>query len=158
VSTRSEMRVSDAERQAAADRLRAFHADGRLDLLEYDNRLAAAYSAVTYGDLDTLFADLPASSPSVVAPHAPAPAYVPPKQVLDGMVVADMNLALKILWTIWTGAVLINLTVWLLVSLGAADPAYFWPMWMAVPGVALFGATVGVESLRRTRRQRRELP
>jgi hypothetical protein len=159
VSTRSEMRVSDAERQAAADRLRAFHADGRLDLLEYDNRLAAAYAAVTYGDLDKLFADLPASSPSVVAVNAPAPAYVPPRpQVLDNLIDADMHLALKILWTIWTGVVLINLTVWLLVSIGQTDPAYFWPMWLAVPGVALFGATVGVGALRTNRRQRRQLP
>jgi hypothetical protein len=29
------MRVSDAERQAAADRLRAAMGEGRLDLLEY---------------------------------------------------------------------------------------------------------------------------
>jgi hypothetical protein len=153
------MRVSDAERQAAADRLRAFHSDGRLDLLEFDNRLAAAYAAVTYGDLDKLFADLPATSPSAVATQASPPAYVPPKQVLDNMVVADMHVALKVLWTIWIGVVLINLTVWLLVSLGNGDAEYFWPMWLAVPGVALFGATVGVESLRRTRRQeRRPLP
>ena len=161
VSTRSDMRVSDAERQAAADRLRAFHADGRLDLLEYDNRLAAAYAAVTYGDLDKLFTDLPASTPSVPEHPATPAAYVPPRSpVVDNMVVADMHLALKILWTIWTGAVLINLTVWLLVSLGNGDAEYFWPMWLAVPGVALFGATVGVESIRRNRReqQRRELP
>ena len=57
-----------------------------------------------------------------------------------------------------TGVLSINLTVWVLVGLDG-DPAYFWPMWLAVPGVALFGATVGVESIRRTRRQdRREMP
>ncbi|UOY01923.1 DUF1707 SHOCT-like domain-containing protein [Blastococcus sp. PRF04-17] len=158
MTTRSEMRVSDAERQAAADRLRAYHADGRLDLLEYDSRLAAAYAAVTYGDLDKLFTDLPATTPSAPA-ATPAAATIEPKQVLDTMVVADMHLALKVLWTIWTGAVLINLTVWLLVSLGSGEAGYFWPMWLAVPGVALVGATVGVESIRRNRRQeRRRLP
>ena len=36
---REMMRVSDAERQVAADRLRAAMGEGRLDLLEYDNRL-----------------------------------------------------------------------------------------------------------------------
>jgi hypothetical protein len=53
------IRVSDAERQAAADRLGAAMADGRLDMAEYDRRIALAYGAVTYGDLDQLFTDLP---------------------------------------------------------------------------------------------------
>jgi hypothetical protein len=53
------IRVSDAERQDAADRLGAAMADGRIDLTEYDERLALAYAAVTYGDLEQLFADLP---------------------------------------------------------------------------------------------------
>jgi Domain of unknown function (DUF1707) len=142
------MRVSDAERQAAAERLRVAMADGRLDLLEYDNRIAAAFRAVTYADLDQLFTDLPASNPVAPAPRVDRP------PVLDGGTVADMHLALKILWTIWGGAVVINLTVWLLVSLGSGVQ-YFWPMWMAVPGVALLGATVGVESIRRGRAERR---
>jgi len=54
-----QIRVSDAERQAAADRLGAAMADGRLDMAEYDRRIALAYGAVTYGDLDQLFTDLP---------------------------------------------------------------------------------------------------
>ena len=33
-----QIRVSDAERQAAADRLGAAMADGRLDMAEYDRR------------------------------------------------------------------------------------------------------------------------
>jgi hypothetical protein len=53
------IRVSDAERQAAADQLRVAMTDGRLDLLEFDDRVARAYGAVNYGDLDQLFADLP---------------------------------------------------------------------------------------------------
>jgi hypothetical protein len=148
MTTDRRMRVSDAERQAAAERLRSAMADGRLDLLEYDNRIAAAFSAVTYEDLDGLFTDLPGSNPVALA----RPAARPP--VLDGGTVSDMHLALKILWTIWGGAVVINLTVWLLVSLGSGVQ-YFWPMWLAVPGVALLGATVGVESIRRGRAERR---
>ena len=53
------IRVSDVERQAAAERLGAALADGRLDVTEYDERIALAYGAVTYGDLEQLFADLP---------------------------------------------------------------------------------------------------
>lgn len=53
------VRVSDRERQVAADRLRAAHDEGRLGFAEYDERLAQAYSSITYADLDRLFADLP---------------------------------------------------------------------------------------------------
>jgi hypothetical protein len=131
--------------------------DGRLDLLEYDTRLARAYQAVTYADLDQLFTDLPAhgdvavhaaaASTPAVAPQAKSVAVPRPvPAVRTGF--AGLPLALKILWTIWFGAVLINLTVWLLVSLGNGGPDYFWPMWMAVPGVALTGVTAAVTAAR----------
>ena len=138
------MRVSDAERQAAADRLRAAMSEGRLDLTEYDTRLARAYSAVTYADLDQLFTDLPAhaAAPEVAAAPKPPTVARPVPAVSTGF--AGQPLALKILWTIWAGAVLINLTVWLLVSLGNGEPDYFWPMWLAVPGVALTGVSAAI--------------
>jgi hypothetical protein len=70
------IRVSDAERQAAADRLGAAMADGRLDMAEYDRRIALAYGAVTYDDLDQLFTDLP--RPPTYGPYAyPAMPGVP---------------------------------------------------------------------------------
>jgi hypothetical protein len=142
------MRVSDVERQAAAERLRVAMGEGRLDLLEYDTRIAAAYSAVTYADLDELFVDLPAHGAAPVVAPAPQPAVgaraVP--AVRTGF--AELPTALKVLWTIWAGAVLINLTVWLLVSLGNGDLDYFWPMWLAVPGVVLGGVTAVVEAAR----------
>ena len=143
------MRVSDADRQAAAERLRAAMGEGRLDLTEYDTRLGLAYAAVTYADLDQLFTDLPAHSASTpaVAPQ-PRPVAAPRPVPAVGTGFAGLPLALKILWTIWAGAVLINLTVWLLVSLGNGEPDYFWPMWMAVPGVALTGVTAAITAAR----------
>ena len=145
------MRVSDAERQVAADRLRAAMGEGRLDLVEYDTRLARAYQAVTYADLDQLFTDLPAHGAASVVTPSPKPLAVsrPVPAVRTGF--AGLPMALKILWTIWLGAVLINLTVWLLVSLGNGGPDYFWPMWMAVPGVALAGVTVAITAARSPR-------
>src|ERR1700690_1722886 len=53
------MRVSDAERQAVADRLTEHFADGRLDQAEFDERVARAMSAKTRADLNGLFDDLP---------------------------------------------------------------------------------------------------
>jgi uncharacterized protein DUF1707/uncharacterized protein DUF4234 len=78
---REQLRVSDSERQAAVDRLRAAHDEGRLDLDEYDRRLAGAYGSVTYADLDRLFTDLPGpqafGNAAYGRPFAPA-AYPPP--------------------------------------------------------------------------------
>jgi hypothetical protein len=71
---RARLRVSDAERQAAAFSLGNAFSDGRLDLSEYDTRVARAYGAVTYGDLDQLFFDLP-RPPIAAALPPPYPAY-----------------------------------------------------------------------------------
>ncbi len=149
-----ELRAGDADRQAAADRLRAAHDEGRLDLDEYDRRLADAYSAVTYGDLERLFTDLPArpARGSSVAPTAPRPGG---GTVAPGGTVArrpaGFPLALTILWTVWASVVAINVTVWLLVSLGVSEPVHFWPMWLAVPGVALGIGTVVTLRVRNSR-------
>ena len=53
------LRVSDAERQAVADRLGQHYADGRLDHAEFDDRVGQAMNAKTRADLNGLFADLP---------------------------------------------------------------------------------------------------
>lgn len=54
-----EMRISDSDRQAAANRLQAVANEGRLPVGEYDDRLGKVYQASTYGELSALFADLP---------------------------------------------------------------------------------------------------
>ena len=53
------MRVSDAERQAVADRLAEHFSAGRLDQAEFDERVGRAMSAKTRADLNGLFDDLP---------------------------------------------------------------------------------------------------
>lgn len=55
-----EIRVADSDRELAAERLRAAVADGRLELAELDERLEAAYTAKTAGELDRITVDLPA--------------------------------------------------------------------------------------------------
>jgi DUF1707 SHOCT-like domain/Domain of unknown function (DUF4234) len=73
---RERLRVSDAERQGAASWLGSAFADGRLDILEFETRVDRAYGAVTYGDLDQLFFDLPrlAIAPALASPYPPYPA------------------------------------------------------------------------------------
>jgi len=155
VVERSALRVSDNERQAAVDRLRLAHDEGRLDLEEYDRRLAAAYGSVTYGDLDRLFLDLPAAGTAPVVPRSaarvPAPRKAAAVTVPVGGVLARQPLALKVLWTVYASVVAINLMVWFLVSLTNGDTVYFWPMWLLIPGAALGTVTAAVDSHRRGR-------
>ncbi|GLZ04650.1 hypothetical protein Acsp03_21160 [Actinomadura sp. NBRC 104412] len=67
------VRASDAEREAAVERLRVASVEGRLTFEELAERTEAAYLAVTRGDLDAVTADLPGMG----APGAaPAPAQV----------------------------------------------------------------------------------
>jgi len=58
------VRASDAERDQAAELLRAAFAEGRLTRAELDERLTAAYAAKTHADLRDLTGDLPAAIPA----------------------------------------------------------------------------------------------
>jgi Domain of unknown function (DUF1707) len=147
VTDRPDMRVSDADRRAAGERLRLALSEGRLDFAEYDERLARAYAAVVYRDLDALFTDLPPAA--AMAPQRRTVTPAPPRAV------HLVPTPLQVLWTVWIAVVSINLTVWLLVSLGDGGLEYFWPMWLLVPGAALFGVTVGVLGSRTGRDRRR---
>lgn len=53
------IRVSDADRDRIVERLREHYADGRLTSDELDERVSAALSAKTYGDLRAIMTDLP---------------------------------------------------------------------------------------------------
>ena len=67
----AEMRVSDADRDAAAGVLNAAFAEGRLTAGEHGQRVEAAYAARTWQQLHQLTADLPAPA-SAAEPMAPA--------------------------------------------------------------------------------------
>lgn len=54
-----DLRVSDADRERVAERLRVAAGEGRLTLEELEQRLEAAYRTRTYGELEPLVADLP---------------------------------------------------------------------------------------------------
>jgi hypothetical protein len=62
------MRVSDADREQVAERLREHFAAGRLTSEELDERLATALNAKTVGDLGAVMADLP--EPTQLGPQS----------------------------------------------------------------------------------------
>lgn len=71
------VRASDAERDQAAEILRAGYAEGRLSRAELDERLTAAYAAKTRADLQDLTSDLPGAVPVPVARARPATSALP---------------------------------------------------------------------------------
>ena len=77
------MRAGDGDRNQVVELLRDALDDGRLSLKEYDERVATAYHAVTYADLNELLADLPRTRPegvlAIPTPKAPATVTPPAK-------------------------------------------------------------------------------
>jgi hypothetical protein len=71
----SELRASHTDRDAVVEQLRVAAGDGRLTAEELDERLEAALTARTYGELAALTADLPAAGPPT--------GVAPPQQAAD---------------------------------------------------------------------------
>jgi hypothetical protein len=104
------LRVGDAERGQVIDQLADHHAAGRLTLQEFEDRMAAAWTARTGADLAVLVEDLPPATPPRPAGRPPAPA----RPRLDPHVRTYLAV-IALLWVIW------------LVS-GAGYPWPIWPM------------------------------
>src|SRR5437879_4093442 len=83
-----DQRASDAERELVVSRLRDACAEGRLSADELGERVAAAYAARTYGELDPLTADIPRSRP--LAPVR-RPPVLPGKRVFAERVVSPAS-------------------------------------------------------------------
>jgi hypothetical protein len=75
-SSGSEVRASDAEREAVVARLNQAAGEGRLTMDELSDRLELAYAARTRGDLDPLLRDLPADAGGAVPATASGTAVV----------------------------------------------------------------------------------
>ena len=128
-----DLRVSDAERTEVQDRLRRAHDEGRLDLVEFDERVRTLWAARTRGDLARVTADLP--------PPPPAPARGGVFSTTPG------GMAMKVLTLVWLSVVVVNLTVWGIVSLTLDEPVHPWWLWVAAPAgsvlAVLYAAGIG---------------
>jgi Domain of unknown function (DUF1707) len=67
-----ELRIGDAERDAAVAALSEHFAAGRLSKDEFDERTTTAWTARTLGDVAPLFVDLPAPHPPASVSTTPA--------------------------------------------------------------------------------------
>jgi Domain of unknown function (DUF1707) len=85
------LRVSDADRDAAAEILREATGQGRLTVTELEERLTRTYEAKTYAELDEVTSDLP--GPRVPAPSR-APAGVFPPARIGGAPASSLAIAI----------------------------------------------------------------
>jgi hypothetical protein len=128
------LRAADADRTAVAEILGRHMSAGRLTMDEYDERLARAYAAKTYGELDQITADLPSTD---VAPR-PAAAPAAPAAHAPGGWDADPHS-----WRSWLTTSLIVLVIWAATSLATWEFLYFWPVWVIGPwGAVLLAQTL----------------
>jgi uncharacterized protein DUF1707 len=132
-----ELRVSDADRERVAARLGQAHAEGRLTLAEYDERVRAAHGAVVGSDLVPLTADLPAEAP---APSGGAGAVRPDARSAR----SPMRAAVAV----WAVVSVINLVIWVAVSFGTGGLVAPWWIWVAGPwGLALAIRALAIRAL-----------
>jgi hypothetical protein len=77
MATGPDLRIGDADREAAAASLREHYAQGRLTLEEFNQRIDAVFAATTQSQLNQITRDLPhARVPSVPLPvSTPAPGW-----------------------------------------------------------------------------------
>ena len=119
-----EIRVGDAERSDALDRLGTLFADGYLDVGEFEERTGQAAIARTRGELSVLFDDLPAEP---VSPEKRTPSEVE----LDEKLVVKQKPNTAIYTTIIGG-----LAVFFVLQFGL-DLDYAWVVW-PVAGMLVF--------------------
>src|SRR5664279_2151876 len=72
-TARDRLRASHEDRDRVVEQLRVAGGDGRLDAGELDERVGAALTARTYGELAALVSDLPAAPGSPVGALAAQP-------------------------------------------------------------------------------------
>ena len=89
MQSRERLRASDTDRERAVEFLHDAAAEGRLTADELDDRIAQAFAATTYGELDALVSDLPV--PIRPEPMRPARAGWWPRfaaVLIDGLLVS----------------------------------------------------------------------
>ena len=122
------MRASDADREAVADALRDAHAEGRLTLEEFEERLDATLAAKTIGELAVVTKDLPSPQRSDRGHHRRADAGRSP----HGAAATWGRLGEPASSSVGLGGVSVRT--------GQRD---FWPIWVAGRGARCCSPTLG---------------
>jgi hypothetical protein len=117
------IRIGNPERDLVVERLTAALNEGRLELVEYDDRVRQVYAAKTAGELVPITADLPAPVP----PPPPKP-----KRSLRTVLTLD---ELR-----WAGVSVLLLAIWLISMVASGKTIHPWPVWpIGIWGAVLLG-------------------
>ena len=119
-----EIRVGDAERSEALDRMGTLFADGYLDVREFEERTGQAAVARTRGELSMLFDDLPAE-PIALEERTPS------EVELDEKLAAKRKMDTAIYTTLIGG-----LAVYFVPQIGL-DLDYAWVVWPMMGALAV---------------------
>ena len=128
----SSLRAGHDDREKVVVRLNSAFAEGRLEVAELDERVAAAYRAKTLGE------PVPGQPvPRPVSVPAPRGSHGGGRGGHPGVPIAGA-----------LGLFLVNVLIWASIAIGKQEMVYFWPVWTAIP---LVFALVGVIGQRRSR-------
>ncbi|GLZ76796.1 hypothetical protein Afil01_16030 [Actinorhabdospora filicis] len=141
------MRAGDSDREKVVERLRTAMSEGRLSLAEYDERVAEAYKAQTYADLNELLVDLPAPASAERSQLVPPPSPSERDRQIDRRHRDRRKHKHSIAnaWKGWAGFAVFLTGIWFLSSWSdiqekgwseAMDDHNFWPMW-PIAGIGL---------------------
>lgn len=145
---RPEVRIGDLEREQAVAHLGHAFGEGRLELAEYDERVASAYGAKTASELLHLTADLPLATRAQHGGSAARGGELAGSRTRDRARIDGTAPAPGWIWRLWAtyaSVVALCVVIWLIVSLTGKDGfAYPWPLWVAGPwGALLAFQTIG---------------
>lgn len=131
------MRASDDDREAVAGRLRDAHAEGRLTMEEFEERLDTTYAAKTLGELTVVTRDLPEQVGEAQLPSRRESAERGSDVQRHG------HNWRRSAWGAWATAVFINVAIWGAIAVTSDHRPYFWPIWVGGPwGAALLARTL----------------
>jgi len=141
----SGQRVGNTEREAAIEALNQHWQAGRLDPAEHERRTTAAYAAVTKGDLDALFADLPGGDPATRTTPAPLQGEVvsSPSQPGDIAPQSGTGLFPAESWVAQHRDALMGVTPFVALGLFFATRWWVWFLLIPAAGVILYSGNDG---------------
>ncbi|SFE61580.1 protein of unknown function [Actinopolyspora alba] len=137
-----EVRASDAEREAVAERLRLAMNEGRLDISEFDERVGQAYAAVTRAELEPLTRDLPIPSEPARQTRSAAPeAEEEGERPVERKRGRPRSRSAE--WRDWAGTSFVLVGIWLITSIASGGPNFFWPIFpMGIWAVILLSSMI----------------
>lgn len=107
---RPEVRIGTPEREAVIEQLNAAFSEGRLELVEFEDRVGRAYVAKFASELAPLTADLP----------APTASSAPARKTFSFQPTASERG--------WAGMAVVLIAIWAVSCIASGELRFFWPI------------------------------